>query len=157
MDGAPLQHKIARVVAVDTQSFAQRSGYSVVLIPIGIQAVDRSAPGIEPPADPAQRPAVGYKRRPYVARPSVVALNFVYGYAGEVRHSCAGGGRIFGAGKQMDILFLGNLADHVQKSALCDRWVASPTAGANRPDQHGGAVSGKFGRHSKTVCGGQGA
>ena len=156
MDGTALQHKIPGVVAVKPQLAAQGGRHGVVLVPAGVQAVHFAAPGIEFPADAPQRPAVRHKGGADVPRPGVVALDLKHRHAGDARRGGLGGGKVGGAGQQVNVLAFCDLPDHVQESLLRSGRVPPPAAGAHRPDQHGGPVGGKLGGHGKAVRRGQG-
>ena len=75
VDGAALEHKALRAVAVHVRDLADLARDLVVLVPGEVQPVDEPAPGVELPVHCAKAALVVHnERRAAVAHPRVVAL-----------------------------------------------------------------------------------
>lgn len=58
VDGTALHHERCGIIAAKAERIQQAARKGIVLLPVGVQAVDLAAPGIEAPVDAAHR-AVG--------------------------------------------------------------------------------------------------
>ena len=76
VDGAALHHERRGIIAAEAERIQQAARKGIVLLPVGVQAVDLAAPGVEAPVDAAHRAVGGPadKCRGNVARPGIVAV-----------------------------------------------------------------------------------
>ena len=146
MDGAALQDEGVSVQHRVAEEAAELRRHGVVLLPVGIETVHVSAPGVELPvhAHPAAQ-AVDQEGGAHVPGPGVVALQLQHLHSGG--DGGAGLGQVVPAGQKPDLL-VGQQGLHNPAEGLLGRFPAvGPGAGAHRPDQQRALVGGIFGGH----------
>lgn len=87
---APAFHHERRgIIAAEAERIQQAARKGIVLLPVGVQAVDLAAPGVEAPVDAAHRAVGGPadKCRGNVARPGIVAIKVQQADVGPFRQS----------------------------------------------------------------------
>ena len=155
VDGAALADKIALVIDIVPHQVAELPRHAVVVLPRGIEAVHRAAPGVKAPVDAAAlAPVVHDEGRADVPRPCVVGRHHDQPHAvGQLRPGVvvlplrAQNGHAFA---------LGNGFDDAQKGFACSIGAVLPAVAALRPDHQAALVGRELRRHMEPVLGGCG-
>ena len=157
MDGAALQHKVPGVIAVQPQSLADGPGGGVVLLPVGVKAVEAAAPGVELPVDaPDLSPVIHDAGGADVPGPGVVGWDFQNVNLLVRCKSGPGLGQRLRPGQHPDFFAVGDGPGDLHKGAL--RLGAAPGPGTrpDRPDHDAAPVRLVLRRHPEALCGGAG-